>query len=62
VRGDELARRHLILRSVDGVDGDEFAAAQVAGAEAARRGRAARHHRVISLAHADDDELQVVLI
>ena len=32
-RSDELARGHLILRAVDAVHGDQFAAAQITGGE-----------------------------
>src|SRR5437870_11376394 len=48
VRGDELARGHLVLGLVDGVDGDELAAAQVAGAEAARGRRDRKSTRLNS--------------
>jgi len=62
VRGDELARGHLVLGLVDGVDGDELAAAQVTGAEAARRGAAAQDHAVEALGNPDDDELEIELV
>src|SRR5439155_7639810 len=62
VRRDQLARRHLVLRRVDGVDGDELAAAQVTGAEAARGRRAAQDHGVVAMRDADDDELEIELV
>jgi adenylosuccinate lyase len=49
VRGDQLARRHLVFRRVHGVDGDELAAAEITGTEAARGGRAAQDHGVVAV-------------
>src|SRR5438105_6451282 len=45
-----------------GVDGDELAAAQVTGAEAARGRRAAQDHGVVAMRDADDDELEIELV
>src|SRR5882762_705847 len=61
-RGDEFARRHLLLRTVDTVERDQLAAAQIAGAEAVRCGIAAHDHSVMPVGYPDDDEFQVVLI
>src|SRR5262249_23731457 len=60
--GDELARRHLVLRAVHTAHGNQLAGAQVAGAEAARSRRATDDYRVMSLAKTHDDHLQVILI
>src|ERR1700704_417505 len=56
--GDEFARGHLLLRTIDTVERDQLAAAQIAGAEAVRCGIAAHDHSVMPVGYPDDNELQ----
>src|SRR5690606_10753417 len=61
-RRDDLARSHLVLGAVHGVHGDQLAAPEITSAEAALAGVASHDDRVMVVAQADDDELQIVLV
>src|SRR5882724_232535 len=61
-RRNQLAGRHLVLRAVDAVNGDQLARTQVAGAETACCRRAPHYNSVMPLTQPHDDYLQVVLI
>ena len=61
-RRDQLAGSEVIFGDIDGVDGEQFAAAQVAAGERAARRVAAQHHLVVALGEPHDHHLVFVLV
>src|SRR5215208_5916614 len=55
--GDELARRHLVFGIIDGIDGEQLAAAEITCSERTGGWIATQHDSVVSDGDADDDEL-----
>ena len=60
--GDEFARRHVVLRMIDGFHGKQFPALEIADAEAARGRIAPQNLAVVVLRESDDEQLVVELI